>query len=144
MQSVQLIERLINLVDPNGNVILNMTPEEAVASASGDPKQVRQIDGQFALIHKAGKIVRMARSIGRPLRYFIAKQHAGPVLVIAERIDTIRDWLKQEGLGRPVPPQLTRMVPAHHLMELALVGCPDPSPTTSGSSIRNATFFPRT
>ncbi len=78
MQPVQLIERLINLVDPNGNVFLNMTPEEALAKvASGDPEQVRQIDGQFALIHKSGKIVRMARSIGRPLRYFIAKQHAG-------------------------------------------------------------------
>ena len=67
MQSVQLIERLINLVDPAGNVFLNMSGEEALARvASGDPEQVRGIDGQFALIHKQGKIVRMARSIGRP------------------------------------------------------------------------------
>ncbi|MBC8113156.1 MAG: asparagine synthetase B family protein [Candidatus Saccharimonas sp.] len=130
MQSVQLIERLINLVDPSGNVFLNMTGDEALARvASGDPARVRGIDGQFALIHKAGKIVRMARSIGRPLRYFIAKQHAGPVLVIAERIDVIRDWLKQEGLDGQFHPSYTRMVPAHHLTELALVGCPDPSPT---------------
>ena len=130
MQSVQLIERLINLVDPNGNVFLNMSPDEALTRvASGDPEQVRQIDGQFALIHKTGKIVRMARSIGRPLRYFIAKQHAGPVLVIAERIDAIRDWLKTEGLDGQFHPSYTRMVPAHHLTELALVGCPDPSPT---------------
>lgn len=130
MQTVQLIERLINLVDPSGNVILNMTNDEALARvASGDPEQVRQIDGQFALIHKSGKIVRMARSIGRPLRYFIAKQHAGPVLVIAERIDVIRDWLQKEGLDGQFHPSYTRMVPAHHLMELALVGCPDPSPT---------------
>jgi len=130
MQSVQLIERLINLVNPDGNVFLNMTPDEALARvASGDPEQVRQIDGQFALIHKAGKIVRMARSIGRPLRYFIAKQHAGPVLVIAERIDAIHDWLKSEGLDGQFHPSYTRMVPAHHLTELALVGCPDPSPT---------------
>ena len=130
MQSVQLIERLINLVDPSGNVFLNMTGDEALSRvASGDPTQVRGIDGQFALIHKAGKIVRMARSIGRPLRYFIAKQHAGPVLVIAERIDAIRDWLRQEGLDGQFHPSYTRMVPAHHLTELALVGCPDPSPT---------------
>ena len=130
MQSVQLIERLINLVDPSGNVFLNMTGDAALARvASGDPAQVRGIDGQFALIHKAGKIVRMARSIGRPLRYFIAKQHAGPVLVIAERIDVIRDWLKAEGLDGQFHPSYTRMVPAHHLTELALVGCPDPSPT---------------
>ena len=130
MQSVQLIERLINLVDPAGNVFLNMSGEEALARvASGDPEQVRGIDGQFALIHKQGKIVRMARSIGRPLRYFIAKQHAGPVLVIAERIDAIWNWLKQEGLDGQFHPSYTRMVPAHHLTELALVGCPDPSPT---------------
>ena len=130
MQSVQLIERLINLVDPAGNVFLNMSGEEALARvASGDPEQVRGIDGQFALIHKQGKIVRMARSIGRPLRYFIAKQHAGPVLLIAERIDAIWNWLKQEGLDGQFHPSYTRMVPAHHLTELALVGCPDPSPT---------------
>jgi asparagine synthase (glutamine-hydrolysing) len=130
MQTVQLIERLINLVDPNRNVFLNMTSDDALSCvASGDPERVRQIDGQFALVHKAGKIVRMARSIGRPLRYFIAKQHAGPVLVIAERIDAIRDWLRQEGLDGQFHPSYTRMVPAHHLTELALVGCPDPSPT---------------
>jgi len=130
MQSVQLIERLINLVDPAGNLFLNMSADEALARvASGDPAQVREIDGQFALIHKQGKIIRMARSIGRPLRYFIAKQHAGPVLVIAERIDAIWNWLKQEGLDGQFHPSYTRMVPAHHLTELALVGCPDPSPT---------------
>ena len=130
MQSVQLIERLINLVDPGANVFLNMSADEALARlASGDPAQVRAIDGQFSLIHKTGKIVRMARSIGRPLRYFIAKQHAGPVLVIAERIDAIREWLRQEGLDGQFHPSYTRMVPAHHLTELALVGCPDPSPT---------------
>ena len=130
MQSVQLIERLINLVDPAGNVFLNLSADEALARlASGDPEQVRGIDGQFALVHKQGKIVRMARSIGRPLRYFIAKQHAGPVLVIAERIDAIWNWLKQEGLDGQFHPSYTRMVPAHHLTELALVGCPDPSPT---------------
>ena len=130
MQSVQLIERLINLVDPAGNLFLNMSADEALARvASGDPEQVRGIDGQFALIHKQAKIIRMARSIGRPLRYFIAKQHAGPVLVIAERIDTIWNWLKQEGLDGQFHPSYTRMVPAHHLTELALVGCPDPSPT---------------
>jgi asparagine synthase (glutamine-hydrolysing) len=130
MQSVQLIERLINLVDPTGNIFLNMSSDEALARvASGDPAQVRGIDGQFALIHKQGKIVRMARSIGRPLRYFIAKQHSGPVLVIAERIDAIWNWLKKEGLDGQFHPSYTRMVPAHHLTELALVGCPDPSPT---------------
>jgi asparagine synthase (glutamine-hydrolysing) len=130
MHQVATIERLVNLVDPAANVVFNMTHDEAVACvASGDPARVRQIDGQFALVSKQGKIVRMARSIGRPLRYFIAKRHEGPCLVIAERIDQICDFLRSEGLDNQFHPSYTRMVPAHYITEVALVGCPDPNPT---------------
>ncbi len=130
MQHIELIERLVDLTDPSANVILNMTPAAAAEGvASGDPERVRAIDGQFAIVQKRGKIIRMARSLGRPLRYFIAKRHAGPSLVVAERIDTIREYLESEGLGNQFHPSYTRMVPAHHLMEIALLGCPDPNPT---------------
>jgi asparagine synthase (glutamine-hydrolysing) len=130
MQHIELIERLVDLTDPTANVILNMSPAAAAeAVASGDPERVRAIDGQFAIVQKHGKIIRMARSLGRPLRYFIAKRHAGPSLVVAERIDTIREYLASEGLGNQFHPSYTRMVPAHHLMEIALLGCPDPNPT---------------
>lgn len=130
MQNIELIERLVDLTDPTANVILNMSPAAAAeAVASGDPERVRAIDGQFAIVQKHGKIIRMARSLGRPLRYFIAKRHAGPSLVVAERIDTIREYLESEGLGNQFHPSYTRMVPAHHLMEIALLGCPDPNPT---------------
>ncbi len=73
----------------------------------------------------------MARSIGRPMRYFLAKRAEGPALVIAERIDEIARQLASEGLGDQFHPSYTRMVPAHHLLELQLVGCPDPNPTLS-------------
>ncbi|MDB5337891.1 MAG: Asparagine synthase [Planctomycetaceae bacterium] len=130
MQHIELIERLVDLTDPSANVILNMTPVEADdCVASGDPDRVRKIDGQFAIVQKRGKIIRMARSLGRPLRYFIAKRHAGPSLVVAERIDTIREYLDSERLSNQFYPSYTRMVPAHHLMEIALLGCPDPNPT---------------
>lgn len=123
------IERLVDLLDPAADILLNMTRDEALARvASGDPAQVRGIDGHFALVHRDGKQIRMARSLGRPLRYFIAKKAAGPVLVVADRIDAIRAWLEAEGLADQFHPSYTRMVPAHHLMELALVGCPDPNP----------------
>lgn len=129
MDQVSVMERLVNLCDPAGNVLLNMTVEEAIARVgSGDPEQVRQIDGQFALVHQQGKLIRMARSIGRPLRYFIAKKAAGPVLVTADRMDTIQNWLNEEGLGDQFHATYTRMVPAHYVMELSLVGCPDPNP----------------
>ena len=130
MHQVSTIERLIDLVDPAANVILNMPPAEALARVgSGDPQQVRKIDGQFALVHKSGKIVRLARSIGRPLRYFIAKRQEGPALIVAERIDQIYDFLRSEGLDNQFHPSYTRMVPAHYITEIALVGCPDPNPT---------------
>jgi asparagine synthase (glutamine-hydrolysing) len=107
-----------------------MTNEEAVAAvASGDPARVRAIDGQFAIIQKQGHVVRLARSIGRPMRYFLAKQVAGPCLIVAERMEEIKKQLERDGLGDQFHPSYTRMVPAHYVVEILLVGCPDPNPT---------------
>lgn len=124
------IERVVDLLDPTANVFLDTTPEEAAeAVGSGDPERVRAIGGQFAIADRDGRTVRMARSIGRPMRYFLAKRQEGPCLVIAERIDEIRQFLEEEGLDEQFHPSYTRMVPSHHLVELDLVGCPDPNPT---------------
>jgi asparagine synthase (glutamine-hydrolysing) len=129
------VERLVDLLDPAANVLLNMPLDDALQRvASGDPERVREIDGQFALIHKQGTVIRMARSIGRPMRYFLAKRAEGPCLVVAERIDEIHGFLRQEQLDGQFHPSYTRMVPAHYIVELALIGCPDPNP-------RNTRFF---
>jgi asparagine synthase (glutamine-hydrolysing) len=123
------IDRVVDLTDPARNVLYNMTPDEARARvASGDPAAVRAIEGQFALLAAVGQEVRMARSMCRPLRFFIAKRAEGPCLVAADRIDAIGRWLDEQGLAGQFHPSYTRMVPAHHLTEVALVGCPDPSP----------------
>ena len=130
MEHAAYVERLIDLMNPQHNVLLNTTQEAAAhAVATGDVDQVRAIDGQFAIVQKQGKLIRMARSIGRPMRYFIAKRHSGPSLIVAERIDEIVAYLKQEGLDDQFHPSYTRMVPAHYLVEIALLGCPDPNPT---------------
>ena len=50
------------------------------------------------------------------------------MLIVADRIDAIYDWLKAEGLESQFHPSYTRMVPAHHVVELQLIGCPDPDP----------------
>ena len=135
MPQTAYIERLVNLLDPNANLLLNATQDEAVAAlASGDPARVRALDGHFALLHKDGTTVRMARSLGRPMRYFLAKLVDGPCLIVAERMEELHDWLKQEGLGDQFHPSYTRMVPAHHIVTLQLVGCPDPNP-------QNVRFF---
>ncbi len=123
------IERVVNLLEPAANQILNMSVAEAVEIVgSGDVGQIRGIDGHFALLHKQGQRIRMARSLGRPMRYFLAKRSEGPCLVVAERIDEIQTFLNSEGLGGQFHPSYTRMVPAHHLIELQLIGCPDPNP----------------
>ena len=129
MQKQVLIERLVNLMDPAANSVFNMTVDEAIERVgSGDAERVREIDGQYALVHKRGTVVRLARSIGRPMRYFLAKKSDGPILIIAERISEIREFLEKEGIADQFHPSYTRMVPAHYITELALVGCPDPNP----------------
>lgn len=128
-QPAALIDRVVNLLDPGGNVLLGNTIEQATAAvASGEATKVREIAGQFAICVQVGKTIRMARSIGRPMRYFLAKRAEGPALIVAERIDEIREQLVREGLGDQFRADYTRMVPAHHLLELQLVGCPDPNP----------------
>lgn len=123
------VSKLVDLTLPEKNVIYNMTHEEAVELVkSGDVEAVRKIDGQFSLVSVEGKTIRMVRSIGRPLRYFIAKRPIGPQLVIAERIDVIFDYLKQEGMDHQFHPSYTRMVPAHYITKIELLGCPDPNP----------------
>ncbi len=58
----------------------------------------------------------------------LAKRAEGPCLFVAERMEELRDRLAEEGLDDQFHPSYTRMVPAHHLMRVELVGCPDPNP----------------
>jgi asparagine synthase (glutamine-hydrolysing) len=126
----QYIERIVDLLDPALNRIHNLSVEDARARVgSGDAEAVRDIDGSFALLATQGKTVRLARSLDRPMRYFLAKRHEGPALIVADRIDAIREQLAREGLADQFHPSYTRMVPAHYLVEIQLLGCPDPSPT---------------
>lgn len=126
----QYIGRVVDLTDAAANRILNMTLDEARQRVlSGKPEAVREIEGSFALLARDGKTVRMARSLDRPMRYFLAKRHEGPALIVADRIDALFEQLKREGLADQFHPSYTRMVPAHYVVEIQLVGCPDPDPT---------------
>jgi asparagine synthase (glutamine-hydrolysing) len=130
MLRVTDLREVFDLTDPARNAILNMTLDEARARvASGDVEAVRGIEGHFALVARVRETVRLARSLSLPLRYFVVKQVDGPALVVADRIDAIREWLMARGLGEQFHPSYTRMVPAHYVTEIALIGCPDPNPT---------------
>lgn len=125
----QYLERVVDLTDSATNEIWNLTVEEARQRIlAGSPDAVREIAGSFAIVARESRTVRMARSLDRPMRYFLAKRAEGPALIVAERIDTIHAWLREEGLGEQFHPSYTRMVPAHYVVEIQLVGCPDPDP----------------
>ena len=75
------IDRVVDLTDPAANRILNMPVEEARGLlAGGLPEAAASIDGSFALVAREGRAVRLARSLDRPLRYFLAKRQDGPAL----------------------------------------------------------------
>src|SRR6185312_1285615 len=125
----QYIERVVDLIEPEANQLYDLTLDEARALLFDHPSEaVRGIQGSFALLAKSGKTVRMARSLDRPMRYFLAKRAEGPALIVASRIDTIYNWLRSKGLDAQFHPSYTRMLPAHHIVDLQLIGCPDPDP----------------
>ncbi len=125
----QYVERVVDLLDPSLNRLHNLGVEEARARVgTGRADAVAGIDGSFALLARDGKTVRMARTLDRPMRYFLAKRKAGPALIVADRMDVILRQLEVEGLADQFHPSYTRMVPAHHVVEIQLVGCPDPDP----------------
>lgn len=124
------IHRIVNLIRDHDQQILNLSVAEARRLLlAEDPSAVSQIRGSFALVARDGERVCLARSLNRPLRYFLAKEPHGPMLVVADRMDAIKAVLDREGYGEQFYPMYTRMVPAHYVTELRLIGCPDPNPT---------------
>ncbi|MHB9008047.1 MAG: asparagine synthase-related protein [Limisphaerales bacterium] len=123
------IEQVVDLLDPALNRLHNL-PLDAARDRlrQGDVDAVRALEGSFALVAQDGQTVRLARSLDRPMRYFLAKRSEGPALIVADRIDTILRHLEDRGLAGQFHPSYTRMVPAHHVVTLQLIGCPDPDP----------------
>jgi asparagine synthase (glutamine-hydrolysing) len=133
------IARVINLIDPESQRLWSLTETEALArlltwdaKLGSDPNlgsdPIVGIDGSFALVAQDGERVLLARSLDRPMRYFLAKATDGPALIVADRIDQIGEELSRRGWADQFHPSYTRMVPAHHVTTLRLVGCPDPNP----------------
>jgi asparagine synthase (glutamine-hydrolysing) len=129
------VDRTVDLVGPRSSGLTGAA-EQDVVSAIGrcDASALAATDGHFAAIARDGRTVRLARTLGIPLRYFVAKMYHGPFLVVSDRIDRIFDWCQSQRIGWQFDPIYTRMVPAHYVVELDQVGCPDPSP-------RNHRFF---
>jgi asparagine synthase (glutamine-hydrolysing) len=123
------ISRVINLIPEASQRLWAIDESEARRRLlAGDVGAVLAIDGSFALIAQEGERVVLARSLDRPMRYFLAKSADGPVLIVAERIDEIATELARRGWADQFHPSYSRMVPAHYVTTLRLIGCPDPNP----------------
>ena len=126
---LQGVERLVNLAGARQSALTGMAVEEVVeAVRHGDTDSLQKTDGHFACVAREGQTVRLSRTIGLPLRYFVAKMFHGPFLVAADRIDTLFEWCQSQKIGWQFDPMYTRMVPAHYLIEIDQIGCPDPAP----------------
>jgi len=122
---------VINLIPDSSQRLWGKAGDLTAARRSllaADPAAILAIDGSFALVAQEGERVVLARSLERPLRYFLAKAADGPVLIVAERIDEIAAELGSHGWADQFHPSYTRMAPAHHVTTLRLIGCPDPNP----------------
>ena len=123
------VDRLIDLVGPRTSALSGASRDEVIAAVGRcDATVLGATDGHFAVTARDGKTVRLARTIGLPLRYFVAKMYHGPFLVVAERMDQVFAWCREQRIAWQFDPAYTRMVPAHHVVELDQVGCPDPAP----------------
>ena len=123
------IHRVVDLIEEESQQIFNMEVGEArQLLLRDDTSALMDLLGSYALTARRGEVVRMARSLDRPMRYFLAKQESGPLLVVADRIDEIQEFLAAEGFADQFHPSYTRMVPAHHVTSIRLIGCPDPNP----------------
>jgi asparagine synthase (glutamine-hydrolysing) len=129
MAQLTPISRVVNLIPPASQRLWSTTLEEAQRLLlAADREAVLELAGSFALVAQEGERVVLARSLDRPMRYFLAKAADGPALIVAERIDEIASELARRGWADQFHPTYTRMVPAHHLTTLRLIGCPDPNP----------------
>ena len=129
MTQHKYVANVVNLIPDESQRLWSIDAAEGRRRLlAGDMDAVLAIDGSFALAAQEGERVLLARSLDRPMRYFLAKATAGPVLIIAERIDEIAAELERRGWSSQFHPSYTRMVPAHHVTTLRLIGCPDPNP----------------
>lgn len=123
------VERLVSLIGSREEGLTGASLSEVEqATHNLDLKRLEATDGHFATVTRDGQTVRLARTIGLPLRYFVAKKYHGPFLVVADRMEHLYEYCCDEKIGWQFDPLYTRMIPAHYLVEIDQVGCPDPNP----------------
>ena len=89
------VERLVDLIGPQHSALAALTPSEVTeAVRAGDAAALGRTQGHFAATARDGQTVRLARTLGLPLRYFVAKMFHGPFLIVSDRIDSLYEWCR--------------------------------------------------
>ena len=117
------VNRLVDLVGPRASGLTGANLDAVTTAVDRvDLASLAATDGHFATTiptdTEQGHTVRMARTLGLPLRYFVAKMFHGPFLLVSDRIDTLYEWCRNEKIGWQFDPLYTRMVPAHYVVEI--------------------------
>ncbi len=112
---------LFPLFDNSENTFYNASSiNNFRALKSVDSSTLNSIDGHFGIVLEDNNKVKLARTIGVILRYFIAKIDNEFCVVVSDRIDKIYEFCKEHGIADEFDPYYTRMVPAHYLVEIDL------------------------
>lgn len=123
------VDRVVDLAGPRTSGLVGASALDVLdAVKCCDVDRLAATDGHFAATTRDGRTVRLSRTIGIPLRYFVAKMYHGPFLLVSTRMDDIFAWCREQRIAWQFDPAYTRMVPAHYVVELDQVGCPDPAP----------------
>ena len=74
----QPVAQVVDLTDAALTTLTGVSVAEARARvARGDAGAVAELEGSYALVGVDGTAVRLARSLDRPLRYFLANRPPG-------------------------------------------------------------------
>ena len=139
------IARLVDLVDPGRQQILNLSVDEARGRLlDDDPAAVLGIHGSFALAARdVERCAWRAASTGRCATSW-PRRRDGPCWSSPSASTRSARCLEAEGYGGQFHPTYTRMVPAHHVTRVGWSAAPTRTPSTGASSIRRAACCPPT
>ena len=95
------VERLVDLGESRESGLVG-APLRAVEKAvqTADIARLQATDGHFAAVARDEQTVRLGRTLGLPLRYFVAKRYHGPFLVVADRDVRVLEKLRESQSDR--------------------------------------------
>ena len=130
MSTSHYVARVVNLIPAASQRLWSMDAEDASRRLlAGDLDEVLAIDGSFALVAQDGERV-LPGAQPRPADAVLPGQGDGRARARSSPSASTRSppsWPAEAGAAQ-FHPSYTRMVPAHHVTTLRLIGCPDPNP----------------